>query len=77
MPVGFNEAGGSPARVHGSSGLLPWVALLHSRSLGCWLPRAWEDSLAVKGLTPLGAVVVVGATASLAPGEGTDLAKRL
>lgn len=35
MPVGFNKASGkvSPARVHGSLGLLPWMAL-HFGSLG-------------------------------------------
>lgn len=55
MPVGFNKARGklSPARVHGSLGLLPWMALTpEARVLG--LTHSWENFLGGEGLTPVG-----------------------
>lgn len=52
MLVGFNKARGklSPARVNGSLGLLPWMAL-HSRSLGSQAHQPWKTFLGEEGLT--------------------------
>lgn len=51
MPVGFNKARGklSPARVHGSLGLLPWMAL-HSTSLGSQAHPSLGDFLGSGGV---------------------------
>lgn len=71
MPVGFNKAREkvSPARVHGSLGLLPWKAL-HSRSLGSQAQPPLREFLGRGG---------VNSTRALLPWllEETDLAKRL
>lgn len=50
MPVGFNKAREkvSPARVHGSLGLLPWKAL-RPRSLGSQAQPPLREFLGVEG----------------------------
>lgn len=55
MPVGFNKARRkvSPARVHGSLGLLPWMAP-RSRSPGSQAHHPWENYLGAEGLTSPG-----------------------
>lgn len=64
MPVGFNKARRkvSPARVHGSLGLMPWMAL-HSRSL------ASQAHPSLGELIGSGGVNFTPGTASLAPGR--------
>lgn len=67
MPVGFNKARRkvSPARVHGSLGLLPWMAL-HSRSLGSQAHPSLGELLGSGGVnTP----TPTPGTAPLAPGR--------